>query len=57
MSNLLSRHITDPQVIYLVEKTMDSCTGILNGEHQAIYFQDDDLFYSHWTLVEQREKS
>jgi retron-type reverse transcriptase len=44
LRRLLSRHIADPQVRWLIDTILDSGAGLQASEHPAAYFPGDDLF-------------
>jgi retron-type reverse transcriptase len=40
----LGRRIDDPDVLWLVERILESGRGVLSDEYDMVYFPDDDLF-------------
>jgi RNA-directed DNA polymerase len=40
----LARHISDPCVMWLVDRILESSVGVLSEVYQVVYFPDDDLF-------------
>ncbi len=44
MRELLSHHIADRQVLWLIDRILESGAGIQDGEAPATYFPGDTLF-------------
>lgn len=41
---LLSRQIADRDVLWLIERILESGRGVLSDEYEMVYFREDDLF-------------
>ena len=44
LKTILARQIADPDVLWLVERILESGVGVLSEEYTMVYFPGDDLF-------------
>jgi len=47
LRNTLARKVDDPQVMWLVDRILESGVGVLRDEYEMLYFPGDDLFAVH----------
>lgn len=40
----IRRKVSDPRVLVLIDRILDSGRGVLSGEYEMVYFPGDDLF-------------
>jgi hypothetical protein len=44
LRGVLARHIADPDVLWLIDRILDSGRGVLDGECDRVWFPGDDLW-------------
>jgi hypothetical protein len=44
LREILARKLDDPDVLWLIDKILESGRGVLSEEYEMVYFADDDLF-------------
>jgi len=43
LRSVLASHVTDPDVLWLIDRILESGTGVLSEEYEMVYFSGDDL--------------
>jgi RNA-directed DNA polymerase len=44
LRGMLAHHIADPDVLWLIDRILESSAGLLAGEYEMVWFPGDDLF-------------